>query len=348
MHIWFDMLTPKHVILFHTIAEKLKPKIKATFTTRNYDCNLDLMRDLHIPTKTIGVHGGGTLEGKLIESAKRLLKLSEFVIKDKPDFVIHFSSPEAARISFGLGIKSICLNDTSHATAVTKLTAPLSDYLIAPQHIQSDWIKRVKAWGTNVILYNGVDEVEWTKTFKSNIQYIKSVIDVDFDRPIVLFRPEEEKASYMITNSNRVPKYIKIIKGIIKKVPSAQIIAFPRYEDQRIKLAEFKDNVIIPDHCLVAAHLISFASVVITGGGTMARESALLGTPAISFFNRSTIFQNYLKNMGFPFEQIVDENRVISRVNEILKNPDAFKVDTGELLSKLESPSDKIKQIIFN
>ena len=340
------MLTPKHVILFHTIAKKLGPKIKVTFTTRNYDCNLDLIRDFQTPEKAIGVHGGGTLEGKLIESAKRLLQLTEFIIEDKPDFVIHFSSPEAARIGFGLGIKSICLNDTAHATAVTKLTAPLSNYLRAPQHIQSEWIKKVKAWDTNVILYNGVDEVEWTKTFKSDIQYIKKVINIDFDRPIILLRPEEEKASYMITNPNRVPKYIKIIRGIIKKHPSVQIIAFPRYEDQRRKLAEFKDNVIVPDHCLVAAHLISFASVVITGGGTMARESALLGTPAISFFDRATIFQNYLRSMGFPFEQIVDAGKVISRVEEILANPEMFKINTKDLLSKLESPSDKIKQII--
>jgi len=78
----------------------------------------------------------------------------------------------------------------------------------------------------------------------------------------------------------------------------------------------------------------------------MARESALLGTPAISFFDRATIFQNYLRSMGFPFEQIVDAGKVISRVEEILANPEMFKINTKDLLSKLESPSDKIKQII--
>ena len=64
------------------------------------------------------------IKNKLSASIDRLEKLSNKIKKFEPDVVISFGSPEAARISFGLGVKHIMFCDSPHANAVMKLTLP--------------------------------------------------------------------------------------------------------------------------------------------------------------------------------------------------------------------------------
>ena len=73
----------------------------------------------------VGSHGGSDLYDKLFQSSKRIVELTKIISKYSPDLVISFSSPEASRVAFGLGIHHIGFNDSPHAEAVARLTIPL-------------------------------------------------------------------------------------------------------------------------------------------------------------------------------------------------------------------------------
>ena len=62
-------------------------------------------------------------------------KLSRKIERFLPDIAISFCSPEAARISFGFGIKHIAFCDSPHANAVMRLTLPLIQKLLIPSPI---------------------------------------------------------------------------------------------------------------------------------------------------------------------------------------------------------------------
>lgn len=346
--IWLDVLTPKQALLFSTIQKKLVKKgFKVLVTTRKHGETVSLLKMNNVSPVVMGEHGGGSKAGKLIASAKRTLGLAQFIQKldEKPCWVIHLSSPEAARVAFGLQITSICLNDTPHSVFVAKLTFPLADYLIAPTCISREKLIRLGAPAKRIFQFNGVDEVEWLREFKPSIA-VADELKLNEKRPLIVFRPEESQASYLTGAMDQTLTY-KFLKGILEKHGDTQIVVIPRYKDQRDSLKrEFKDKIIVPTKAVDALSLMALSDLVITGGGTMGREAALMGTPAISYFPFPLDVDNYLKSKGFPIWQIRDINKALETTLKILKAPEKYKVYTDDLLKELQAPSDIITPLI--
>ena len=63
---------------------------------------------------------------KLRSSIERQRELVQFAQEGKFDKSLCFLSPEAARVSFGLGIEHVVCSDSPHAWAPCKLVVPLS------------------------------------------------------------------------------------------------------------------------------------------------------------------------------------------------------------------------------
>src|SRR5215510_13861533 len=108
-------------------------------TSRNYRECIQLARIKKLDLTIIGKHGGDLKYQKLRESAYRTYLLAEIVHKFNPCMSVSYSSPEATRVAFGLGICKISLNDSPHSYAVNKLSIPLTDCLLCP------WIIPYKA-----------------------------------------------------------------------------------------------------------------------------------------------------------------------------------------------------------
>ena len=130
MKIWIDILTPKQLLFSEPIIEKLGQKHEILSTSREYNEVSKLAKIRHLKLIFVGKHGGGDKKNKLSASIDRLEKLSNKIKKFEPDVVISFGSPEAARISFGLGVKHIMFCDSPHANAVMKLTLPFIQKLL--------------------------------------------------------------------------------------------------------------------------------------------------------------------------------------------------------------------------
>ena len=132
MKIWIDILTPKQLLFSEPIVERLEKKHDILCTSREYHEVSKLSKIRHFKLIFVGKHGGKDKKSKLKASIERIEKLSNRIKKFEPDLVISFGSPEAARISFGLGIKHIMFCDSPHANAVMKLTLPLIQKLLIP------------------------------------------------------------------------------------------------------------------------------------------------------------------------------------------------------------------------
>ncbi|HXV38313.1 MAG TPA: DUF354 domain-containing protein, partial [Nitrosopumilaceae archaeon] len=135
MKIWFDILTPKQLLFFEPMIKKLEKKNKLLCTSRKYREANQLAKIRKLNLSIIGKHGGGDTFEKLQSSVDRIKKLSIIVKKFSPDIAISLCSPEATRISHGLGIKHIAFCNAPHAEAVMKLSIPLIQKLLIPKHI---------------------------------------------------------------------------------------------------------------------------------------------------------------------------------------------------------------------
>src|SRR5262252_9457865 len=141
MRVWIDSLTPKHALFFTPLRQALKDENhQVLVTTRKYREAVQTLQLKKIPFTIVGEHGGGTAYGKLTASANRVEKLASLIKDWKPDVALSFSSPEAARVAFGLATPHIAANDSPHAWRVAKLTVPLSQYVCYP------WIIPRNVW----------------------------------------------------------------------------------------------------------------------------------------------------------------------------------------------------------
>lgn len=164
MKIWYEALTGKQALLFHHIAlhyEKLGHQSVFTSRKSGYtDLNLQRLGREYYP---VGHYGGAGLKDKLIAGSERVIELANIIEKEQPDVLLSFSSPDATRTAFGLGIPIVLMNDTPHAEAVARLTLSLSDALIYPNSIPQEEFSQYGT--TKFISYKGVDEVLWIKAF---------------------------------------------------------------------------------------------------------------------------------------------------------------------------------------
>ena len=164
MRIMIDILTPKQCMLFWKLSEELKRRGHRVFNvSRQYREVVNLLKLKRLEAKIIGRHGGKELAGKLKASAHRILELASYFEEVDPDVAVSFSSPEMARVSYGLGVPHICINDSPHAEAVAKLTIPLSTKLLGPKIIPKESWTRYGISEDRIKQYNALDPWAWLK-----------------------------------------------------------------------------------------------------------------------------------------------------------------------------------------
>jgi hypothetical protein len=323
MKIWFDACTGKQVRYGVAIARRLRQSgHKVILTTRRHHDTIPLAKFLGENFTVIGRYAPTSLKTRLKESLKRQLSFLELFKDELPDVAVSHCSVELCRVAFGLGIPVISTYDTPHAEAVTKLTMPLTDFIVVSKAIPKKYLTgfRVKR---EIILFDGVDEVAWIKGFRPQIKY-------DFGNPLIVVRQFETKAVYA--------KGIKdLSEQIAKKLTKlGKVVYLSRYERRPRK------GLIVPKHFVDSASLVAQADLFVGIGGTITREAALQGTPAITIKTPFGHFVNdYLAKKGFPIFKTEAEQT--TKLAEKLLNK---KWDVKKLLANLENPADVIKEII--
>jgi len=284
LRIIIDILTPKQCMLFLRLTEELRRRGHEVFNvSRKYREVVNLLRLKGLEAKIIGEHGGKELAGKLRASARRILELTSYFEEVDPDVAVSFSSPEMARVSYGLGIPHICINDSPHAEAVARLTIPLSAKLLGPKIIPKKAWTRYGISTDKIKQYNALDPWAWLKDFKPD-KHVLCELGLSRSKPILTFRPEEEFAAYLLGKTRGRTRIIELIERILLERDDIQIVAIPRYTEQVESLHRLKDKVLVCRSSIDGPSLLHYTSIFIGGGGTMTAEAALLGVPTFSSY----------------------------------------------------------------
>ncbi len=334
-----DVATPKQAIFASMLYKKLKNKCEVEVLARKETQTIDLLNILKVPYSVLGWYGKPSIEGKLEATLKReFMLLKHFKKNGFPDVLWSHGSVSGIRIAYMLRKPVVYNNDTLHNTPVVKLTVPYASCLIIPEaYRKSEW-SRFGLEKDKIFRFKGVEEIAWIKEYKPlNREKVldKILSGQNFDR-VIVFRGIEYKASY-VNHDEGFNVNISIIRNVIKKLLKyAAVIYLPRYEEDR-KLVEGLSKIFIPEKPPYAPKLVNTVDLVISSGGTLARESALLGTPTLSFYFNDRILK-YLKRRGFNVKYIPDVKKLLKISLKILKNPEKYKMNTSKLLKKLESP----------
>ena len=342
MKIWIDILTPKQLLFSEPIIEKLGQKHDILCTSRQYNEVTKLAKIRHFDLIFVGKHGGGGKKSKLKASIERIEKLSKKIKNFEPDVVISFGSPEAARISFGLGIKHIMFCDSPHANAVMRLTLPLIQKLLIPYVIPKKEFSKFGINEKDIVQYKAIDAVV-TMQRKINQNIISPF--KNNNKKNILIRVEEEEASYTSKSSKIIP----IIKKIANDYKDENIIVLGRYTQQIINLQKIMGKKIkVIKMSFDGKYLLNDTDVFIGSGGTMTAESALMGIPTISYNAVPNIIENFLVKKSLVKRE-TNPKKVSNEIKRIFaRKNDQNQKRAKKVVKQMEDPIEKLIKIIKN
>ena len=349
--IWIDIEEPKTAIMFFPLIKKFQKikNLELLITARDYDSTFRILDDYSIIYKKVGMHGGAKLESKLKAYINRLNELFPIVKKFSPHYFITFSSVEGARISYGLGLPSIGYNDEPRNEHVCKLIFPFLDKIIVPKCIPKDWYIKLHAEPNKLIQYNGIDEIAWLMAYTPNEKVLEE-FNMEKGKYIII-RTEPSFASYFIDKlSEEETKIVKFFPKIYQLFPEFHYFLLVRtnkqYKYLKKNLERFikKSNVSLTKYLPHLVDLCFFSALVISGGGTIVRESSLLNVPSIEFFPGATAPQEkFLIEEGFPLNHAKKNEEIIREAIDVLSKEnftDRFNLSFREKIEKYENPNE--------
>jgi len=310
------------------MIKRLKKNHSVLCTSRKYSQVTELAKIRKQKLVIIGKHGGAKKYDKLDASLSRSKLLVKKISRFSPDITLSFCSPEAARISYGLGIKHICFSDSPHAENVMRLVVPLVQKLLIPWIIPKKKFTKFGINQNNIIQYKAIDAATISKR---KIKNIKKTVG----KKIILIRLEEDEASYSLKKRPIVP----IIKEILKKFSGQEIVIMTRYASQKKYLQQiFQKKIKILFTVVDSKLLLSNADIFIGSGGTMTAESALLGIPTISYNAVPNIIEDYLVRKKLVMRE-VNPKKMVSVMKKVFKSSNSRRKHIAKkMMSSMEDP----------
>jgi len=316
LKIWFDILTPKQLLFFEPIIQRLKKNYTVLCTSRKYNQVTDLAKIRKQKLVIIGKYGGVKKHDKLDASLSRSKLLVRKISKFLPDITLSSCSPEAARVSYGLGIPHVCFSDSPHATAVMKLSLPYANKLLIPWIIPKSDFENMGIEPKNIIQYKTIDAAQITKqkvflTCGTGINSRKW--------KTILIRTPEDEAAY----SSKQSDVVDIIKKIEKDFLGCHITVLTRYKKQAdllkkkfSKSAQSKFQIV--SKVVDGKKMLLDSDVFVGSGGTMTAESALLGIPTISYNATPNRIEDYLVSKKIV-TRCMTPNKVAERITHVFQ-----------------------------
>jgi predicted glycosyltransferase len=283
MRLWIDLANSPHVPFFKALAKRfvsLGHEIETT--AREFAETVPLAEAAGFKAHVVGVHGGRPVSAKAGTLMSRAWWLAGWARKRRFDLAISHNSYSQILAARALGIRSITLMDYEYQPA-NHLAFRLTSRIIVPASFPAKRLRRYGAGVGRVRRYHGTKEDVYLADFQPDPLFSAqlSELGANADNVLVLMRPPAHDALYHRFQNTLFDEAL----ATLLTNESVRVILLPRNETQRATYAaKSMDHVIIPAAPLDGANLIVASDLVISAGGTINREAAALGVPAISIY----------------------------------------------------------------
>ena len=267
---------------------------------------------------------------KVREDGLRVAGLAEVARGFKPEVLVAYPNPAASRVAYGVGARYVALTDSPHATIPSRLSLPLADYVVFSSCIPEEEVRRYVTPSTKLIQFRGVDEVGWLKKLEPEESYVRSL----GLRPwgYVVFRPAEELATYY--RGLKLPRSEEVLSILLDL--GYEVVLLPRYSHHR-DLAR-RSGVVVVEGGFSGPSLTYYAKLVVTGGASIAREAALVGTPAITYTPLDLHVNRCVAEWGFPLFRAKDLAELRELTAELVNLGQAGRLEYLARARGLEDP----------
>jgi hypothetical protein len=321
--IWVDITNYPHVLFFKDFIKRHDVFV----TTRKFGQLTSLLDSQGIEYTVVGSHGGKEPYKKLEESAKRMGKLAKLVSSKDVSIAVSKQSVELPRVAFGLGIPTVQIVDNEYAEHQNRLFLPLCSRVVVPEYLDRIKLYEQGARPSQIKIFRGLCEVSQLKNFTPD----ESILEKYGLEDYILIRPEPHSAAYFQED--------EMAQRLVTALRDAGMnpVILPR--DKELKGGVNLKNV-------DSLSLIYFAKAVLSGGGTMNRESALLGTPTISFYPSELLgVDRFLIQNGLLYHS-TDIDEILRMLQELDGRKNEYRKKAQTMLKVLQDPFEVVEEEI--
>lgn len=333
--IWFDITNVPHVNFFYPIYKRLLHlSDKQFFTIRDFAETKTLFSEtFNREAKIVGKHKKKNKLLKAFGSFERIFSLNKNV--GSFDLKISVGGDASSIVAKLRRKKSITFDDNEMAP--NWRYSRFSDLAFWPDCIDIERLNRQGFKKNRMYRYHGLKEDIYVADYIPDPNFRKLIPFSEY----LLLRAENLQASYVSSSGIKESLVPVLIEKLIKN--GYNIVFLPRYKEDFKYVVNFGDkNLYIPDKPLNGLDACYHASVVLTGAGTLSREAACLGVPAVSFYAGSellTVDKELISQKRIFFSRKPDEIvSVVKKTSMSKKAPDLSKskIVQDEVITRLE------------
>lgn len=309
MKIWIDLTNSPHVTFFSPIIKRLESEGHEVIVTyRDFAQTKNLVDSANFSGVLIDGHGGKSKLGKIKNLLSRTYQLIKFARGEKFDIAVSHNSYFQLAAAKYLGIKSLTSMDFEGQPA-NHIAFRLASIVSVPEGFPKADLKRFGA--KKVCFYRGIKETISLADFSLDAHFSDKLVKAfnlqlsDLAKPVIVVRPPPTLALYHNNDD-------EIFQLVLKKLSSDSftVLVVPRTHEQAVDIKSQFPGFFFSELTLDGLQLVAYADALISGGGSMNREAACLGTDAISVFSdKLCAIDQFLQSKGV-LKQLTSQTEV--------------------------------------
>ena len=276
MKVWIDLANSPHVPLFEPVVEELRSRgHEVVLTARDHAQTLPLAREAWGEVEVVG---GRSPAGRLRKArtiAARAAALRRVARRERPDVALSHGSYAQIVAARAARVPAVTMMDYEYQPA-NHLSFRLARFVVVPTSFPKSALRRFGGRPRKVVRYEGFKEELYLPGVRSDSGLLAD-LGLDPERVTAVMRPPPEGALY---HRHANARFDEVLEHVLAQ--GAQVVLLPRSDDQTSRYAG--PGVIVPPAAVDGPALLATADLTVGAGGTMTRESALLGTPTYTVF----------------------------------------------------------------
>jgi predicted glycosyltransferase len=276
VRLWIDLANSPHVPLFVPVVDEAEARgHDVALTARDHAQTRALAERAWPGVEVVGEPSPPGRVAKGWSIARRARGLRRFARAWRPDVALSHGSYAQVLAARATHLPAVTMMDYEHQPA-NHLSFRLARRVIVPDAFPERSLRRCGASRARVVRYEGFKEELYLAGVAAD-DGVLTDLGIDPGAVTVAMRPPPEGALYHRAGNTR---FDDVLEHVLSE--GAQVVLLPRGESQRSRYD--RPGVLVPSRPVDGSTLLATVDLTIGAGGTMTRESALLGTPTYTVF----------------------------------------------------------------
>ena len=319
------MTNVAHPVVLRPLVELLeRGGHEVEITARPLSHTLELLDAWGHPYTALGRYGGAGKLGKARAGADRVARLLRFARRRRFDHGLAHASVDLPPVCRALRVPNTTMFDYEWATLQHHVICRLATRVLVPEAIPPERLRPYGARPPKLVRYPGLKEEYYLADFEPD-RGLPGRLGVPDGGRLCVVRTPPSYALYLGGSENDLlPPLLRHLGA-----QGCWTVVLTRTPEQRAAVRSLGvERVIVPESAQDGRSLVALADALVSAGGTMNREAAVLGTPVWSIFegplggvDELLVREGRLKLLRAPEELVVERKPSGAFTRRVRRDP---------------------------